>query len=48
MPRESNKKQVLKAQQAALLTALKTRFKKNIHRRKGLEWAAIQLELQNN
>jgi hypothetical protein len=35
-------------QQAELLTALKTRFEKNLNRHKGLEWAKVQARLEAN
>lgn len=35
-------------QYQALLKTLKTRFEKNMHRHKGLEWAAVQAKLEAN
>jgi hypothetical protein len=42
------RKQVSPKQRDELLKALKTRFEKNIHRHKGLEWAKVQAKLQAN
>jgi len=42
------RKQVSPKQRDELLRALKTRFEKNIHRHKGLEWAKVQAKLQAN
>src|SRR5471032_2385301 len=44
----SNKKQLSPKQCEELLTALKTRFEKNLNRHKGLEWAKIQAKLEAN
>ncbi|WP_053363344.1 DUF4256 domain-containing protein [Bacillus sp. FJAT-27251] len=35
-------------QRDELLTALKTRFEKNMHRHEGLEWAKVQAKLEAN
>src|SRR5438094_10028306 len=40
------RKQVSPKQRDELLKALKTRFEKNIHRHKGLEWTRVQAKLQ--
>src|SRR6059058_3714860 len=40
------RKQVSPKQRDELLKALKTRFEKNIHRHKGLEWAEVQAKLE--
>jgi Protein of unknown function (DUF4256) len=40
-----NKKQLSPAQREALITTLKTRFEKNMHRHKGMEWAHVQARL---
>ena len=45
---KSNKKQLQPPQHAALLNILKTRFEKNMHRHKGIEWAEIQDKLEAN
>jgi len=43
---QSNKKGLSPAQREELLRALKARFKKNMNRHKGLEWAQIQAKLE--
>ena len=40
------RKQVSPKQRDELLKALKTRFEKNIHRHKGLEWTRVQAKVQ--
>src|SRR4029077_13250276 len=40
------RKPVSPKQRDELLKVLKTRFEKNIHRHKGLEWAEVQAKLQ--
>src|SRR5881398_1554802 len=40
------RKQVSLKQRDELLKALKTRFEKNIHRHKGLEWSRVQAKVQ--
>ena len=45
---KSNKKKLSPAQREELLTALKTRFEKNMNRHKGLEWAKVQAKLDAN
>ena len=35
-------------QREELLRALKARFEKNVNRRKGLEWAKVQVKLEAN
>src|SRR5687767_8715337 len=40
------KKKLSPEQREELLTALKTRFEKNMNRHKGLEWAKVQAKLQ--
>lgn len=44
----SNKKTLTPAQREELLSALKTRFEKNMNRHKGLEWAKVQARLEAN
>ena len=44
----SNKKELSPEQREELLTALKARFEKNLHRHKGLEWAKVQAKLEAN
>lgn len=44
----SNKKKLSPGQREELLSSLKTRFEKNMHRHKGLEWAKIQAKLEIN
>src|SRR5579864_4458565 len=43
---KSRKKDLSPKQREELLEALKTRFEKNMHRHKGLEWAQVQAKLQ--
>jgi hypothetical protein len=45
---KSNKRDLSPKQGEALLTALKTRFEKNMNRHKGLEWAKVQAKLEAN
>ena len=42
------KKQLSSDQREELLTALKTRFEKNMNRHKGVEWAKVQAKLEAN
>lgn len=42
----SNKKKVSAEQRQELLSALKTRFEKNMDRHRGLEWARVQTKLE--
>ena len=44
----SNKKELSSEQRKELLSALKTRFEKNMNRHKGLEWAKVQAKLEAN
>ena len=43
-----NNKDLSPAQQESLLSTLKSRFEKNMHRHKGLEWSKIQARLEAN
>src|SRR5258705_6485695 len=43
---KSNKKELSPAQCKELLSILSTRFEKNMHRHKGLEWASVQSKLE--
>jgi len=43
-----NKKELSSEQREELISALKTRFEKNMNRHKGLEWAKIQARLETN
>jgi hypothetical protein len=43
-----HKKQLSIAEREALLSALKTRFEKNMRRHKGLEWIKVQAKLEAN
>ena len=45
---KTNKKKLSAEQRDELLTALKTRFEKNMNRHKGLEWAKVQAKLEAN
>jgi hypothetical protein len=45
---KSNKKELSPKQREELLTALKTRFEKNLNRHKGFEWAKVQAKLEAN
>jgi len=42
------KKELSGKQREELLTALKTRFEKNMDRHKGLDWATVQAKLESN
>src|SRR5439155_26561633 len=42
----SNKKNLTAKQREKLLRTLKARFKKNMNRHKGLEWAKVQAKLE--
>jgi hypothetical protein len=44
----SNKKEWSPAQREELLSALNSRFEKNMNRHKGLEWAKVQTKLEGN
>ncbi|WP_257669796.1 DUF4256 domain-containing protein [Parapedobacter tibetensis] len=44
----SNKKELSPEQREELLSALKTRFEKNMNRHKGIEWANVQAKLEAN
>src|SRR6202030_3713062 len=44
----SNKKDFSPEQRKELLSALKTRFEKTMHRHKGLEWDKVQAKLEAN
>src|ERR1700719_76231 len=44
----SNKKDFSPEQRKELLSALKTRFEKTMHRHKGLEWDKVQAKLKAN
>jgi hypothetical protein len=44
----SNKKELSPEQREELLSALKTRFEKNMNRHKGLEWPKVQAKLNAN
>ena len=46
--KNNNKKQLPASQRDALLTALKTRFEKNMSRHKGIKWADVQARLEAN
>jgi hypothetical protein len=43
-----NKKELAPEQRGELLGILKTRFEKNTNRHEGLEWAKLQLKLEDN
>lgn len=43
-----NKKELSPEQHEELLSALKARFKKNMNRHEGLEWASVQAKLEAN
>src|SRR5262245_41465680 len=45
---DRNKKKLSPEQREELLSALKARFKKNMNRHKGLEWAKVQTRLEAN
>ena len=44
----SNKKEMSPNQREELITALKTRFEKNLNRHKDLDWAKVQAKLEAN
>lgn len=44
----SSKKELSLEQREELLSVLKARFEKNMHRHKGLEWAKVQAKLEAN
>ncbi|MCM3585574.1 DUF4256 domain-containing protein [Mesobacillus maritimus] len=44
---EANTKELSLEQQEELLGTLKTRFEKNMHRHKSLEWAKVEVKLNN-
>jgi hypothetical protein len=44
----NNNKELSLEQPEELLSVLKTRFEKNIHRHEGLEWAKVQAKLEAN
>ncbi|MFL8938278.1 DUF4256 domain-containing protein [Rossellomorea oryzaecorticis] len=49
MPYEiSDKKELSPEQREELLTGLKARFEKNMHRHEGVEWAGVQEKLEAN
>jgi hypothetical protein len=43
---KSNKRELFPKQRQELLTALQTRFEKNMNRHKGLEWAKVRARLE--
>ena len=45
---KNNKKQLSPSLQKELLSLLKTRFEKNKHRHKGIDWTAVQARLEAN
>ena len=45
---KSNKMELSQKQRDALLSALKTRFEKNMNRHRGLDWAKVQARLEGN
>ena len=45
---KSTKKELSAQQREELLTALKTRFEKNMGRHKGLEWTKVKAKLEEN
>jgi len=45
---DNNKKVLLPPQSEALVNILKSRFEKNIHRHKDLEWTKVQAKLEAN
>jgi Protein of unknown function (DUF4256) len=47
-PTKSNKKELSAKQREEILGTLKARFEKNVNRHKGLEWAAVQAQLEAN
>ena len=48
MPAAKTKKKLSPDQRDELLSALKSRFEKNMKRHKGLEWAKVQAKLEAN
>src|SRR5690625_3487631 len=44
----NNNKDLTQEQKETLLTTLKERFEKNMHRHEGLEWSNIQAKLEEN
>ena len=44
----SQKKQLSQKQHEELLTVLKTRFEKNMHRHLGIDWSEVQIKLESN
>jgi hypothetical protein len=47
-PLKNNKKELPPAQREQLLTTLKARFEKNMHRHKGLDWPQAQAKLETS
>ncbi|MFZ1005809.1 MAG: DUF4256 domain-containing protein [Candidatus Sulfotelmatobacter sp.] len=47
-PSKSKKKELSAGERKELLTALKTRFEKNMNRHKGLAWAQVEAKLEAN
>jgi hypothetical protein len=45
---KNEKKKLSSAQQNELLKILKSRFEKNMHRHKGIEWAKVQAKLEGS
>lgn len=45
---KSKKRKLLPKQHEELLKTLKSRFEKNMHRHKGLEWTKVQAKLEDN
>jgi len=45
---KSNKKKLTQQQREELLTELKERFEKNMHRHKGLDWIKVQARLESD
>jgi hypothetical protein len=45
---KANKRELLAVQRTELLSILKTRFEKNKHGHKGIEWAAVEAKLKAN
>src|SRR5262245_16055601 len=48
MPGAKTKKELSPKQRDELLRALKARFEKNMNRHKGLEWAKVQVKLEDH
>ena len=44
----ANQKKLSAGQRESLLKILKTRFEKNMHRHKGMDWARVQARLETN